>query len=106
VTTEEGEQFAKEHGLIFLETSARTAHNVEEVSTALRGTSLAASFFVFVHVKAHIGSSALGNVVVLCLADNAVLIPLVFLKEAGCMLLGIFREKDYRHVLWVRFLQH
>lgn len=32
VTTEEGEQFAKEHGLIFLETSARTAHNVEDVS--------------------------------------------------------------------------
>lgn len=31
VSTEEGEQFAKEHGLIFLETSARTAHNVEEV---------------------------------------------------------------------------
>jgi hypothetical protein len=33
VSTEEGEQFAKEHGLIFLETSARTAHNVEEVSS-------------------------------------------------------------------------
>jgi Ras-related protein Rab-2A len=32
VTTEEGEQFAKENGLIFLETSARTAHNVEDVS--------------------------------------------------------------------------
>ncbi len=32
VTTEEGEQFAKEHGLVFLETSAKTAHNVEEVS--------------------------------------------------------------------------
>ncbi|KXZ54215.1 RABB1 protein [Gonium pectorale] len=30
VTTEEGEQFAREHGLIFLETSARTAYNVEE----------------------------------------------------------------------------
>lgn len=30
VSTEEGEQFAKEHGLIFLETSAKTAHNVEE----------------------------------------------------------------------------
>jgi len=30
VSTEEGEQFAKEHGLVFLETSARTAHNVEE----------------------------------------------------------------------------
>lgn len=32
VTTEEGEAFAREHGLIFLETSARTAHNVEDVS--------------------------------------------------------------------------
>jgi Ras-related protein Rab-2A len=31
VSVEEGEQFAKEHGLIFLETSARTADNVEEV---------------------------------------------------------------------------
>ncbi len=30
VSTEEGEQFAKEHGLIFFETSAKTANNVEE----------------------------------------------------------------------------
>jgi len=30
VSTEEGEQFAKENGLVFLETSAKTAHNVEE----------------------------------------------------------------------------
>jgi len=30
VTYEEGEQFAKENGLIFLETSAKTAQNVEE----------------------------------------------------------------------------
>lgn len=30
VTTEEGERFAKENGLIFLETSAKTAFNVEE----------------------------------------------------------------------------
>merc|ERR1712014_229403 len=30
VTMEEGEQFAKEHGLIFLETSAKTSANVEE----------------------------------------------------------------------------
>ncbi len=30
MSLEEGEQFAKEHGLIFLETSARTAANVEE----------------------------------------------------------------------------
>ncbi|KAI3435518.1 hypothetical protein D9Q98_001584 [Chlorella vulgaris] len=30
VTTEEGEQFAKENGLVFLETSAKTAVNVEE----------------------------------------------------------------------------
>lgn len=31
VSTEEGEQFAKENGLVFLETSAKTAQNVEEV---------------------------------------------------------------------------
>ena len=30
VTTEEGAAFAREHGLIFLETSAKTAHNVED----------------------------------------------------------------------------
>lgn len=30
VSTEEGHKFAQEHGLIFLETSAKTAHNVEE----------------------------------------------------------------------------
>ena len=30
VTTEEGEAFAKEHGIVFMETSAKTAHNVEE----------------------------------------------------------------------------
>jgi len=36
VSTEEGSQFAKENGLIFLETSAKTAENVEEafISTA------------------------------------------------------------------------
>ena len=31
VSTQEGEAFAKEHGLIFLETSAKTAVNVEVV---------------------------------------------------------------------------
>merc|ERR1711939_521919 len=30
VTKEEGELFAKQHGLLFLETSAKTAHNVED----------------------------------------------------------------------------
>jgi len=30
VTTEEGEAFAKQHNLLFLETSAKTAHNVED----------------------------------------------------------------------------
>merc|ERR1712159_576463 len=30
VTYEEGEAFAKQHGLLFLETSAKTAHNVED----------------------------------------------------------------------------
>jgi hypothetical protein len=32
VSTEEGERFAKENGLIFMETSAKTAFNVEEVT--------------------------------------------------------------------------
>ncbi|CAK9275616.1 unnamed protein product [Sphagnum jensenii] len=30
VSTEEGEQFAKANGLVFMETSAKTAHNVED----------------------------------------------------------------------------
>ena len=30
VSTNEGEMFAREHGLIFMETSAKTAANVEE----------------------------------------------------------------------------
>ena len=30
VSTEEGQKFAQDHGLVFLETSAKTAHNVEE----------------------------------------------------------------------------
>ena len=30
MSTEEGERFARENGLIFLETSALTAHNVED----------------------------------------------------------------------------
>ena len=34
VTKEEGEKFAKENGLIFLETSAKTAANVEEAFIA------------------------------------------------------------------------
>ena len=32
VQKEEGEAFAREHGLIFMETSAKTAANVEEVN--------------------------------------------------------------------------
>ena len=32
VSTEEGDRFAKENGLIFMETSAKTAFNVEDVS--------------------------------------------------------------------------
>jgi len=35
VKKEEGEAFAHEHGLIFMETSAKTAANVEEVGNNL-----------------------------------------------------------------------
>ena len=35
VSTEEGAKFAEENGLIFLETSAKTAANVEEVIAVL-----------------------------------------------------------------------
>ncbi|CAL9181568.1 unnamed protein product [Musa hybrid cultivar] len=38
VSTEEGEQFAKEHGLIFMEASAKTAQNVEEAFTRTAAT--------------------------------------------------------------------
>lgn len=41
VQKEEGEAFAREHGLIFMETSAKTAANVEEVSERTRLESLA-----------------------------------------------------------------
>jgi hypothetical protein len=35
VSFEEGEQFIKEHGLAFMEASAKTAQNVEEVTVYL-----------------------------------------------------------------------
>ncbi|KAK9664046.1 hypothetical protein RND81_14G016000 [Saponaria officinalis] len=38
VSTEEGEQFAKQHGLIFMECSAKTAQNVEDAFIKTAGT--------------------------------------------------------------------
>ncbi|KAK9664053.1 hypothetical protein RND81_14G016500 [Saponaria officinalis] len=38
VSTEEGEQFAKEHGLIFMECSAKTSQNVEDAFIKTAGT--------------------------------------------------------------------
>ena len=48
VSTEEGDRFAKENGLIFMETSAKTAFNVEEVS-----------FFLFNLFQAFLQTSSL-----------------------------------------------
>ena len=41
---EEGEAFAREHGLIFMETSAKTAANVEEVRHLCRVIMFIATF--------------------------------------------------------------
>ena len=40
MSTEEGAKFAEENGLIFLETSAKTAANVEEVGGSLWASSV------------------------------------------------------------------
>ena len=50
VSTEEGERFAKENGLIFMETSAKTAFNVEEVriSTNLSLKGFLANFITYI----------------------------------------------------------
>jgi len=45
VKKEEGEAFAREHGLIFMETSAKTAANVEEV--------IADNSFIKMHVSSN-----------------------------------------------------
>lgn len=42
VSREEGEAFAKQHGLVFMETSAKTAHNVEEAFIGTAKTILSA----------------------------------------------------------------
>ena len=55
VTYDEGEKFAKEHGLLFLETSAKTAANVEEafVQTARAITEKIANGTIDVASEAH-----------------------------------------------------
>lgn len=40
VSREEGEQFAREHGLIFMEASAKNAQNVEEVKVPMHASNL------------------------------------------------------------------
>lgn len=54
VTVEEGESFAKENGLIFLETSAKTAANVEEVVSFCPNLLLWCSYIMFL-VNLHVG---------------------------------------------------
>ena len=47
VQKEEGEAFAREHGLIFMETSAKTAANVEEVRSREKNVSMSANLSLF-----------------------------------------------------------
>lgn len=49
VKKEEGEAFAREHGLIFMETSAKTASNVEEVPPAHTVLCVCVHLFVCQH---------------------------------------------------------
>ena len=49
VSSEEGERFAKENGLIFMETSAKTAFNVEEVTIQFL-PSIGIFFFFFPNI--------------------------------------------------------
>lgn len=50
VSKEEGELFAREHGMIFMETSAKTAANVEEVTKiVLKQITVLIFFFFFRH---------------------------------------------------------
>ncbi|KAF2303900.1 hypothetical protein GH714_024255 [Hevea brasiliensis] len=60
VASEEGEQYAKESGLVFLETSAKTAQNVNELfyeigfmneKTPLKTTNLLRTLFVALHIS-------------------------------------------------------
>jgi len=52
VSTEEGDRFAKDNGLIFMETSAKTAFNVEEV-IASRASSIGLLANVAEHLREH-----------------------------------------------------
>lgn len=47
VKREEGEAFAQEHGLVFMETSAKTAANVEEVTNTVLELEPGLSFYSF-----------------------------------------------------------
>jgi GTPase SAR1 family protein len=58
VSTEEGEQFAKEHGLIFMEASAKTAQNVEEVRNYIIYTFV---FFIYFPVPTPTWKVSLGS---------------------------------------------
>jgi GTPase SAR1 family protein len=58
VSTEEGEQFAKEHGLIFMEASAKTAQNVEEVRNHFIYTFV---FFIYFAVPTPTWKVSLGS---------------------------------------------
>lgn len=58
---EEGEAFAREHGLIFMETSAKTASNVEEVKQLLCGSEVFSAcvvIYVWVLVRKHVDMHA------------------------------------------------
>jgi hypothetical protein len=80
VSTEEGERFANEHGLVFLETSAKTAHNVEEafINTARK-----------IHEKIESGDVDANNEV-RCVQPTASVVNLICLvDQRTCFVFGL-----------------
>jgi Ras-related protein Rab-2A len=91
VSTEEGEQFAKENGLVFMETSAKTAHNVEDafINTAAKiYHKIEEGIFDVSNEVSYVQGATLSTAVVFCI---------MFLSPSLSWII-----KDYFSLKWIR----